>query len=306
MVPFSVTILGSNSAIPTLHRKPTSQLLNLNERLYLIDCGEGTQVELRRNHVKFLRIKAIFISHMHGDHYFGLIGLLNSMHLLGRTKPLVIVAPEELKRIIHIQLLAANTRLSFEWEFRPLTPNSHTVVFEDSALRVQNFPVKHRIPCHGYLFKEQEREPHMKKEMIAKYSIPAVDIVKIKKGGGFALNDGTYIPHEKLTTPNDPPRSYAFCTDTLPLPEELPKYTKGANLMYHEATFLNDQEDRAKKTYHSTAVQAAKVAKACAVDQLILGHFSTRYTTLDTFLTEAKPHFENTDLALEGRTFEIG
>lgn len=303
---FSVTILGSNSALPANGRHPTAQLLNVNNNYYLIDCGEGTQMQMRRYGLKMQRIEVVFISHMHGDHYFGLVGLLNSMQLLGRTKPLLIISPVALEPIVRLQLDAAGSRLSYPLQFQFLDESNKSkhVIFEDEFVKVEAFPLKHRITCHGFLFTEQPRERTYLPEVGGPAGVRIQDIPYLKRGENVRKDDGSLLRFEDFTKPPLPSRSYAYCTDTLPL-ENVVAWVKGANLLYHEATFLADEEKRAKETHHTTASQAATIASQAMVKHLLLGHYSARYTNLDGHLQEASAVFEACSLSYEGLEVEI-
>lgn len=300
-----LTILGSSSAIPIIERNPTSQFLHLAGRYFLIDCGEGTQVQLRKNQIGFGRVDHILISHLHGDHFFGLVPLLQSLQLLDRHKPIHIYGPPGLKDIIDVQLRASYTKLRYELNFHPLDMKEPATVFEDENVVVTSFPLKHGIDCCGFYFRERERPRKMSKEALAKYSIPVSEIKKIKLGEDWVDEDGKVIPNAELTYEAPPPLSYAFCTDTLPL--ELSRYFTKPSLLYHEATFREEHSDRAKKTNHSTAPQAAGVARSVEAENLIVGHFSIRYkdAELEELLQEAKEGFENTFLAREGMCFTV-
>lgn len=305
---FSTTILGSNSALPAFGRNPTAQLLNVNNHYYLIDCGEGTQMQLRRFGIKMQRIKVVFISHLHGDHYFGLIGLLNSMHLLGRTQSITIVGPKDLKQILDLQMDVAHGKLQFEikyvfTDFIEKEKQLHPV-YSDNEITVCAFPLKHRILCSGFLFTEQEKDLHFKAEMIQKFDIPVHKIPEIKKGADLVLEDGTVIPNSQLTYPPQPPRSYAFCTDTAPQ-DYLKKLLHKVDLLYHESTFTEEHADRAKKTFHSTASQAAEIANGAEVGKLLLGHYSARYKDLEEVLHEAQAIFKESLLTIEGEEYHI-
>lgn len=303
---FSITILGANSALPANGRNPTAQLINVNHQYYLVDCGEGTQLQLRKFGLKMQRIKVVFISHMHGDHYFGLIGLLNSLHLLGRKMPLTIIAPSELEEIINMQLRAGGGYLQYPIYFQSITLREGCAepLYEDERIKVRAFPLKHRIPCAGFLFEEQPRERTYLPKEGAKRHVRVEDIPKLKKGMDVCLPDGIVIRVEEVTESPLPPRVYAYCTDTLPL-DSTARFVEGVNCLYHEATFLETEKKRAKETFHSTAMQAAEVALKAGAKRLIIGHYSARYDEIDGHLFESKKVFSNTDLALEGKVFEI-
>jgi len=303
-VKFSITILGAGSALPATGRNPTAQLLNVNHHYYLIDCGEGTQMQFRRFGLKMQRLEAVFISHLHGDHYFGLIGLLNSMHLLGRTKELSIIGPVGLKQIIEIQIKAARGRLRYPLRFSEIeAPDEKTEVFADKHMRVESFALKHRIDCLGFSFTEHQRERHYIPSKGEALGVMQVDIPLLKRGEDVTRDDKT-IRFEDVTEPAPKPRTYSFCTDTRALDSTV-EHARGANVLYHEATFESEDEKRAHETYHSTSKQAAEIALRAGVNKLIIGHFSARYKSLDKMLSEAREVFEQTDLAEEGVEFEI-
>ena len=304
---FEVTILGSNSALPAHGRHPTSQILNFNERLFMIDCGEATQIQMQRYKVRSSKIEHIFISHLHGDHYFGLIGLLTSYNLNHRTTPLHIHGPEQLKDIIDIQLAASNTILRFPLEFHTIEPRNGSVIYKEQNLRVCSLEMLHRIPCSGFLFEELITESNIIKEKIAEYQIPYQDIPAIKKGKDWTSPNGRVIPNSELTFPRHEPRKYAFCTDTL-YNEDLLPYIDGVDLLYHEATFDTERAERAIETFHTTSADAGKLAKKAMVKKLLIGHFSSRYREpeMESLLQEACNEFANTELALEGKTFQVG
>lgn len=303
-MPFRVTILGSNSAIPTTKRKPTAQLLNVTERFLLIDCGEGTQMQLRQYKIKIQRISHVFISHLHGDHYFGLIGLISTMHLMGREKELHIYADPQLKEIIMIQLDASRTELAYPLFFHPLNYQATNLLYEDEKIQVKSFPLKHSINCCGFLVEEKQLERRMISEAIMEHNIPINCIPAIKAGGDFKKSDGTIISHWELTKSAHRARSYAFCSDTAYCKSIVP-IVKEVDLLYHEATFKNDLEDRAAYTFHSTTGQAAEIARHANVKRLVIGHYSQRYHDLSTLLDEVQEVFPNSELAEEGKVFEI-
>ena len=301
---FQITILGSGSSLPTLERNPTSQVVNVNENLYLIDCAEGTQVQLRKFKVKFQKINHIFISHLHGDHYLGLIGLIQSMHLLGRKNVLNIYGHPTLLEIIKLHNSASDTYLKYPITFHPLSYEMKKLIHEDSKTKVYSLPLKHRIPTCGFLFEEKERDLIISKAMIENYDIPVIAIKEIKKGKDFTTKEGKVIANSHLTEKPIPPRKYAFCSDTIYF-EKIVDDIKYFDLLYHEATFLEDLKSRAKETYHSTAIQAATIAKMAEVKQLMLGHFSVRYKEHEKFLEQAQSVFSETALAQDGMTINL-
>jgi ribonuclease Z len=304
MIPFKLTILGAGSAIPSLHRAASAQLLQYNGSYVLIDCAEGTQLQLKKSRISAMRIEHILISHLHGDHYFGLIGLLSSLHLIGREQPIYIYGPPDLIDILNLQLKAADTKLRYPLVFQSLEAGGSQVLFSGKYLEFLAFPVLHRIPTWGFLIKEKRGEPNVKADFIAKYN-PTPEVIRsVKTGDNFITPDGVTIPHDEITYCLNSPRSYAYCTDTAYF-ESLTEHISGANLLYHEATFMANLAEEAKKTFHSTSVQAAQIAKAANVGRLLLGHFSSRYTDLGAMLDEARQVFQNTDLALDGSVFEI-
>ncbi len=301
---FELTILGCNSAIPANNRFPTSQVLNIRGNLYLIDCGEGTQVRLRENRIKRSRINQIFISHLHGDHVFGLIGLLSSYGLNGRKEPLHIYCPPHLDEMINIQIKYTGHPLPYPLEFHITDTEKHQLIFEDNLLEVYTIPLIHRVPTHGFLFKEKQQSDSMIPEKIEKYNIPFQEINRIKNGGDWTTPNGNVIPHSKLTIPAAAPRSYAFCSDTA-YNEAIIPIIKGVDLLYHESTFLHKELEYAERTKHSTSIQAATIAKKAEVGKLVLGHYSSRYIELDELQDEAKTVFQNTELGLEGKRFSV-
>ena len=301
---FKLTILGCNSAVPSLERHPTAQLLNANERFFLIDCGEGTQVRLREYQLNFQRINHIFISHLHGDHYFGLIGLISSMHLLGRNKDLHIYAHQELKAIIDLQLSASNTELNYPLFFHPISEDIDQVLYEDEKISISNMILNHTINCSGFIFKEKKSKRKIIKDKIEKLNIPFDKYNGIKEGADWIADSGVIIKNNEITIKNTPVHSYAFCTDTL-YNEALIEKIKGIDLLYHEATFKKDLADRAKQTGHSTTSEAATIAKKSSVKNLLIGHFSKRYKNLDELLLESKDVFKNTYLAKSGLVLDF-
>ncbi|WP_454802635.1 ribonuclease Z [Mucilaginibacter phyllosphaerae] len=301
---FEVTILGSSSATPIFNRNPTAQVLNINEKLYLIDCAEGTQQQMLRFDVKASRIDYIFISHLHGDHYLGLVGLLSSMHLNGRKKTLKLFCPPPLKEIIELQLKYSETTLNYIIEYVFTDATTKGLILENQDIYVETIPLDHRIPCTGFLFRQKKRLKKLIKERIEELEIPIPYYSAIKKGSDYVTPDGTVYKNDTLTTEPESPKSYAYVSDTIYSDKYLMQITN-ATLLYHEATFLHDMLDRANQTHHTTAKQAGEVAVKANADKLIIGHFSARYKTLNELLDEAKNVFPNTELAVEGKTFII-
>lgn len=301
---FEVHILGSSSATPIYQRHPTAQVLNIHEKLFLVDCGEGTLIQLNRYHIRFHRINHIFISHLHGDHYLGLMGLLSTMHLQGRTDPLHLYSQPELKEMVDIQLKHSQTNLRYEIVYHFLSPSKAEKIYEDDDLEIHTIILSHRIPCTGFLFREKAKLRKLIREQLIHYNIPVHAYSELKNGNDYTNEKGETIPNADLTTDPRHPRSYAFCSDTI-YDETLVPLLKHIDLLYHESTFLGDKADRAKETYHSTAAQAATIAKMAEVKRLIIGHFSARYKNLYPLLEEARAVFENTTLALEGDRFLI-
>jgi ribonuclease Z len=304
MFKFNVTILGSSSAIPTTERNPTSQLLNHNDHLFLIDCGEGTQVALRKLHVHFQKINHIFISHLHGDHFFGLIGLISSMHLLGRTKKLHVYGPPELKEIIDLQLKVSLTELQYPLVFHPTQADEPEVILENEFLSVSSFPMLHRIPTTGFLFREKPGDRRIRKEFIDMFNIPVHEIVSIKRGADFKDAKGILHSNASLTIDPYPERSYAFCSDTAYF-EELIPIVKGASLLYHETTFMQDKAVNAAEKFHSTTREAATIALKAGVRKLLIGHYSARYDNLQPLLDEVRELFPDSELTFDGLTISI-
>ncbi|UKN01416.1 ribonuclease Z [Paracrocinitomix mangrovi] len=300
-MPFKLTIIGSGSAVPTVNRGVTSQYVNFNERHILIDCGEGTQLQLRRFKVKFQRLKMILISHLHGDHYLGLVGLLSSMSLLGRTQKLLIICPKELEQLLNVQFEIAGIKLNFELEFKHLTAKDKTVVFEDNVIAISAFPVKHRIDCWGFYMNEQQKEKNVDPRAIKEHGLTIEEILQAKKGEDI-VREAAYYRNEDITLPPEPPISYAYSADTMYF-DKMAEYVKDASILYHEATFTEKQIDRAKATMHSTAKQAATVAKNANVGKLILGHFSARFRGTDEVLAEAKTVFDKVVCVEDGDEF---
>jgi len=302
MLSFEVIILGSSSATPTSSRHPTAQVVNLHERFFLLDCGEATQIQIRRFKVKIQRIDHIFISHLHGDHYLGLPGLLGTMHLLGREKELHIYSPSGLKEIIDTNHYHSKTFLNYELIFHVIKGKEK--ILEDEKLVIETIPMNHRIPCYGFLFREKQLPRNIIKEKLEEHTIPVQQIHEIKMGNDFISPKGKRIPNSELTADPPSPRSFAYCSDTL-YDESFLEQIKNVNLLYHEATFAEDMAHRAVETHHCTAKQAGAIAHKANVKQLLIGHYSARYRELDILLNEAKQVFNNTILAIEGETYKV-
>ncbi len=302
MTPFEVTTLGTGAALPARGRYPSAQLFNAAGHLYLIDCGEGTQERLRQAGVNINRIRRVMISHMHGDHYLGLMGLISTMHLLGRTAELHIHGPVELKPVIDIQLRASGTWLRYPLHVHQVEHLTGVELFADEQVRVTGLALRHRVPTTGFLFNEQQRPRKLLAEAV--HRIPHYLREAVKAGADLELPDGSVVPNAELTMPPPAPRRYAYCADTAPCPELVP-WISGVDLLYHEATFTADMAARARETLHSTAAQAAAIARDAAVGDLLLGHFSSRYSDVNVLLLEAREVFPRVRLSQEGRTFRI-
>lgn len=301
---FDVTILGSSSATPIYNRNPSSQLLNINDRYFLIDCGEGTQIQLIKNGIKAQRIEHIFISHLHGDHYLGLVGLLSSLHLNGRAKAMYLYGPPELMEILDIQFKYSQTQLRYPLVFKSTQVNHPEKIFESNDVIIESFPLDHRIPCTGFKFSQKKRTRKIRKEIFDELKIPIDLIPELKKGAGYTNKEGRVFTADELTIEPPQPKSYAYCSDTICSWTYLDQI-KGVDTLYHEATFMNDMISRAEETFHTTTLQAGEIAEKAGVKQLLIGHFSARYRELEPLLIECKTVFENTKLAIEGQTFDI-
>jgi ribonuclease Z len=299
-----VTILGCGSATPTLFRNPTAQWIELHGRFFLIDCGEGTQVEMLRHKLKMSKLKAIFISHLHGDHFFGLPGLISSMHLMGRKEKLQIIGPQGLKEIIELIFHHSETSLRFALDIMELEPGYAGKILAGNSFEVFAFPLNHRISCFGFKFSESPKMRNLKPEMIEYYKVPVEDRKKIKEGADFIDPDGKRIPNSTLCYSPSASVQYAFCSDTAP-GKDIIEYVKGVDALYHEATFENDLETRAADTFHSTAAQAAGQAREAKVKKLYLGHFSSRYRDTDIILNQAIAVFSNTVTVSDGYSFSV-
>lgn len=299
-----LTILGCYAATPRTITNPTSQLLEIKNRMFLIDCGEGTQVQLRKNKIKFSKINQVFISHLHGDHFFGLIGLISTFSLLGRTTDLHIYGPKGIKEIILLQLRLSNSWTNYGLYFHELESEESETIFEDEKVLVTTIPLKHRVYTNGFLFQEKVGERKLNMDAVLNYEIESCYYQKIKNGKDIALEDGRTIPNSELTFDPIEPKSYAFCSDTVYHEAILP-IIENVDVLYHESTFLESEESLAQKTLHSTAKEAARIALKANVKQLILGHYSTRYDSISLFKEEAATIFSEVALAEDGKTFEL-
>ena len=304
MEPFKVHILGCGSALPTLQHNASSQIVELREKLFMIDCGEGTQIQLRRSRIHFSKIIAVFISHLHGDHCFGLPGMISTFGMTGRTAPLHIYAPAAFEPILDQTLSFFCQGLEFKVVFHAVDTTQNKVVYEDRSLTVETIPLQHRIDCCGYLFREKPILPHIRRDMIDFYKIPISQINNIKAGADWVTAEGEVIANSRLTTPAEPARSYAYCSDTRYI-KTLHELVKGVSTLYHESTYSAEDAERARLYWHSTSQDAAKVARDASVGKLLLGHFSARYNNESQLLDEAKAIFPNSYLTREGATFDI-
>lgn len=304
MEPFKVHILGCGSALPTLQHNASSQIVELREKLFMIDCGEGTQIQLRRLRIHFSKIIAVFISHLHGDHCFGLPGMISTFGMTGRTAPLHIYAPAAFEPILDQTLSFFCQGLEFKVVFHAVDTTQNKVVYEDRSLTVETIPLQHRIDCCGYLFREKPILPHIRRDMIDFYKIPISQINNIKAGADWVTVEGEVIANSRLTTPAEPARSYAYCSDTRYI-KTLHELVKGVSTLYHESTYSAEDAERARLYWHSTSQDAAKVARDASVGKLLLGHFSARYNNESQLLEEAKEIFPNSYLTREGATFDI-
>lgn len=304
MNPFKIYILGCGSALPTMRHNPSSQIVELRGKQFMIDCGEGTQLQLRRSKIRFTKLGHVFISHLHGDHCFGLLGMISSFGMLGRTAPLHIFASAEYEELFRQELNFFCQRIEFEVVYHPINPNVSAVIYEDRSLTVTTIPLNHRVPCCGFVFREKDGLPHIRRDMIDMYGIPTSQINNIKNGVPWTTPDGETIPVEKLTIPAEPSRSYAYCSDTR-YNKRIAELVKGVTCLYHEATYTDEDQSRAEKHFHSTATEAAMTARDANVGRLIIGHYSQRYKNEDILLEEARKVFPNTELAVENAQFNI-
>ena len=298
MEKFELYILGCGSALPTTRHFPTSQVLNVRDKLYMIDCGEGAQLQFRKSRLKFSRLNHIFISHLHGDHCFGLWGLISTLNLLGRTAELHIYSPRGLEALLLPTLAFFNKQMTYRVLFHEFDTDKPSLVYEDRSLTVTTIPLRHRIPCCGFLFAEKQGLNHIVREMVDFYKVPLFEMNRIKNGADYVTPEGEVVPNRLLTRPADPSRRYAYCSDTICLPE-IAGQLHGVDLLFHEATFASDNLGRAKETYHTTAVQAAELARSAEVKKLLIGHFSARYEDESVLLEEAREIFPETLLASE-------
>ncbi len=295
----TLTVLGSSSAIPTPHRNPSSHALALDERIYLIDCAEGTQVQMMRFGVKMLKIHAVFISHLHGDHFFGLPGLISTMHLRGRTKPLHVFGPEGLEQVLTLILSYARHELSYQVVYHTVDTTLHEVIYRDEKVEVFSIPLKHRLPTSGYLFRRAQQPLNIRREFILEHDIPVEWYTRIKAGEDYVDDNGKVIPNRLITKPPIAPWSYAYCSDTK-YTETIVPYIKGVDLLYHEASYGDDKADLAAEHMHSTARQAATIAKLAGVKQLLIGHFSNRYKNIMPLQEQAHEVFASTEAVKDG------
>lgn len=300
----NLTILGCYAATPRTFTNPTSQVLEIRNRLFLIDCGEGTQVQLRKNKVKFSKINQVFISHLHGDHFYGLIGLISTFMLLGRTADLYVYGPKGIKEVILLQLKLSNSYTAYNLYFHELASKESEVIFEDEKVVVRTIPLQHRVYTNGFLFQEKVGDRKLNLDAVQHYNIETCYYQNIKNGKDIELEDGTIIPNGKLTFDPIPPKSYAFCSDTV-YDESIIPIIENADILYHESTFLETEAHLSQKTMHTTAKQAATIALKANVKQLIMGHYSTRYASIDLFKEEAETIFPNVLLSDDGKTFEF-
>lgn len=298
MEKFELHILGCGSALPTTRHFPTSQIVNVRDKLFMIDCGEGAQLQFRKSHLKFSRLNHIFISHLHGDHCFGLLGLISTLNLLGRTAELHIHSPKGLETLLTPMLDFFNKQMTYKGLFHEFDTKEPTLIYEDRSLTVTTIPLRHRMPCCGFLFAEKQRPNHIIREMVDFYQVPVYELNRIKNGADYVTPEGKTVSNSLLTRPSAPSRSYAYCSDTICLPS-IVEQIKGVDLLFHEATFANEDAPRAKETFHTTAAQAAEIARRAEVKKLLIGHFSARYEDENVLLQEASAIFPDTQLAKE-------
>lgn len=290
--------------MPTLRHNPSSQVVEVRNRMFMIDCGEGTQIQIRRSRLRFTKIETVFISHLHGDHCFGLIGMISTFGMLGRTAPLHVYAPASFQPMLESQISMFCTGLGYEVKFHPVDTTLAATVYEDRGMTVSTIPLNHRVPCCGYLFREKPTLPHIRRDMLDFYEIPVSQINNIKLGADWTTPDGETVPNCRLVESPEPPRSYAYCSDTRYMPG-LHTLVEGVNTLYHESTYASDNEAHAKLYFHSTASQAATVARDAHVGKLLLGHYSARYDNESTILNEAREVFPESYLVDEGKVFDV-
>ena len=298
MEKFELHILGCGSALSTTRHFPTSQIVNVRDKLFMIDCGEGAQLQFRKSHLKFSRLNHIFISHLHGDHCFGLLGLISTLNLLGRTAELHIHSPKGLETLLTPMLDFFNRQMTYKVLFHEFDTKEPMQIYEDRSLTVTTIPLRHRMPCCGFLFAEKRRPNHIIREMVDFYQVPVYELNRIKNGADYVTPEGKTVSNNLLTRPSAPSRSYAYCSDTIYLPS-IVEQIKGVDLLFHEATFANEDAPRAKETFHTTAAQAAEIARKAEVKKLLIGHFSARYEDENILLQEASAIFPDTQLAKE-------
>ncbi|MDE6172035.1 ribonuclease Z [uncultured Bacteroides sp.] len=304
MEKFELHILGCGSALPTTRHFASSQVVNVRDKLYMIDCGEGAQLQFRKSRLKFSRLNHIFISHLHGDHCFGLWGLISTLNLLGRTAELHIYSPKGLEALMAPTLDFFCRQMTYKVLFHEFDTKTSGMIYEDRSLTVTTIPLRHRMPCCGFLFREKRRPNHIIREMIDFYEVPVYELNRIKNGADYVTPEGETIPNSVLTRPADLPRSYAYCSDTIYMPE-IAGLIEGVDLLFHEATFAHENLIRARETFHTTALQAGELAKAAGVKKLLIGHFSARYEDETVLFEEASSVFPETVLAKETLCVEI-
>ena len=304
MEPFRVHILGCGSALPTLRHHASSQVVEVRDKVLMLDCAEGTQMQLRRCRVRFTKLSHVFITHLHGDHCFGLIGMISTFGLLGRTARLHVHAPQALGPELERQIQFFTHDLDFEVVFHPVDTTVRQVVYDDRSIQVESIPLEHRVPCCGYLIQEKPTLPHIRRDVIDAYGVPLSQVGNIKNGADFVTPDGEVIPNSRLVVPADAPRSYAYISDTRYMPG-LASQLKGVNVLYHESTYGDDHLPQSEKYFHSTARQAATVARDAGVGRLLLGHYSSRYEDERVLLNEAQEVFSNVSLTNEMDAFEL-
>lgn len=304
MEPFRVHILGCGSALPTLRHYASSQLVEIRGKLMMVDCGEGTQMQFRRCHARFTKLSHVFISHVHGDHCFGLIGMISTFGLLGRTATLHVHGPEALGPLLRQQMDFFCRDLGYDVRFHPVDTTVHQVIYEDRSMTVESLPLAHRLPTCGFLFREKQQLPHIRREMIDFYGIPLSQIQNIKQGADWITPDGEAVANSRLVTPADAPRSYAYCSDTRYMPD-LHRLLQRVSTLYHESTYGDDNYLLAEKYNHSTASEAARVARDAHVGKLLLGHYSSRYDDETVLLREAQAIFPATLLSQEMMVVDV-